>query len=101
LGTEREFNFNVSRLIEELEFFMNNYEYIQESDYPIAYVVHPKILNAVQIFFSNNDLKHLKKTLKLININSIEIHKDKKLKDLNGNPTFKIIYDKEELAEYI
>ncbi len=61
MSTEKEFNFIVSRLIEELEFFMNNEE-IPDEDYPIAYIVHPKILNAVQIFFTNEDSKHLKRS---------------------------------------
>lgn len=100
MSTEKEFNFIVSRLIEELEFFMNNNEEIPDEEYPIAYIVHPKILNAVQIFFSNENIKHLKTSIKIKNINGIDIFKDKKLKDLNGNPTFKIIYDQEELAMY-
>ena len=100
MSTEKEFNFIVSRLIEELEFFMNNEE-IPDEDYPIAYIVHPKILNAVQIFFTNEEAKHLKRSIKIKNINGIDIFKDKKLKDLNGNPTFKIIFDQEELAMYI
>lgn len=101
MSTEKEFNFIVSRLIEELEFFMNYNEEIPDEEYPIAYIVHPKILNAVQIFFTNEDSKHLKRSIKIKNINGIDIFKDKKLKDINGNPTFKIIYDQEELAMYM
>jgi hypothetical protein len=93
-------NNTVSRLLEELKFLKDNYSKIPSASIPFAYVIHPEIYSYVKYYFDKIDSTGRINNIPLRLKFGMNFYEDRKLKDLNNVPSYKVFYNEPELDEY-